>query len=129
MKMPLKYKLRDLGKAMPMDENETGPKNEKYFKRTNDGKLILRTMMEKYVPQDITTGIKQGFSAPDASWFKGESLDYVNSVVWSGNSRIYDYLDKRAVREIVTNHIEGVENRRLFIWAILNFEKWLELYL
>ena len=129
MKMPLKYKLRDLGKAMPMNENETGPKNEKYFKRTNDGKLILRTMMEKYVPQDITTGIKQGFSAPDASWFKGESLDYVNSVVWSGNSRIYDYLDKRAVREIVNNHIEGLENRRLFIWAILNFEKWLELYL
>jgi hypothetical protein len=34
--------------------------------------------MQRYIPEQITNGIKQGFSAPDASWFKEESIDYVN---------------------------------------------------
>ena len=33
--------------------------------------------MSKYIPDDISKAEKQGFSAPDASWFKGESIDYV----------------------------------------------------
>ncbi len=38
-----------------------------------DGKLLLRRAMERYVPEDITGREKQGFAAPDASWFRGES--------------------------------------------------------
>ena len=33
--------------------------------------------MSKYVPKDIHNAPKQGFSSPDASWFKGESIDFV----------------------------------------------------
>jgi asparagine synthase (glutamine-hydrolysing) len=34
-------------------------------------------MMARYIPEDITRAEKQGFSSPDASWFKGESIEFV----------------------------------------------------
>ena len=30
--------------------------------------------MSKYIPAEIVEAKKQGFSSPDASWFKGESI-------------------------------------------------------
>ena len=45
--------------------------------KNNEGKSILRQLMKKYLPDKISTATKQGFSAPDSSWFKGESIDFV----------------------------------------------------
>ena len=42
MRLPVRAKLRDLDLAIRLDENSPGPKNELYFDRTNDGKMILR---------------------------------------------------------------------------------------
>ena len=33
--------------------------------------------MRKYIPEDISKAVKQGFSAPDNNWFKGESIKFV----------------------------------------------------
>ena len=40
---------------------------------------------------------KQGFSAPDASWFKGESIEYVKSIIYNDKSRLFDILDKNTI--------------------------------
>ena len=63
--------------VVQLNENEPGPKTERYFERTRDGKLLLRKVMERYVPESVTNQVKQGFSGPDASWFRGDSIDYV----------------------------------------------------
>jgi asparagine synthase (glutamine-hydrolysing) len=78
MQVPVNLKLRNLEEVIRISENEPA-KVKRYYEKTGDGKLILRKVMQRYVPEKITSGIKQGFSAPDASWFKGESIDYVNS--------------------------------------------------
>ncbi|KXB09002.1 hypothetical protein AKJ60_01270 [candidate division MSBL1 archaeon SCGC-AAA385M11] len=77
MRLPVKFKLGNLQDVVKLDENEIGGKQKKYFQKTRDGKLLLRKMMQHYVPENITNGIKQGFSSPDQSWFKGESIDFV----------------------------------------------------
>jgi asparagine synthase (glutamine-hydrolysing) len=122
MKIPVRMKLGDLNKVIKLNENETGPKKEKYFRKTRDGKLILRKAMKKYIPAKITGAIKQGFSAPDASWFRGQSIDYVKKTIFNKNSLIYDFFDQNTVKKIVMEHIEGKNNHRLFIWSLLNFE-------
>lgn len=129
MKLPVSHKLKNLKEISLMNENETSPKTEKYFKKTNDGKVLFRKAMNKMLPQDILKAEKQGFSAPDASWFKGESIDYVKSIVSNSNSKIYNFLDKGTVKELVNEHITGKNNHRLFIWSILNFEEWCNLFL
>ena len=82
--------------------------------------------MANYIPDDITGGTKQGFSAPDASWFRGDSIDFVRRKLFNSNSPLYDFLDRGTVRKIVQRHLDGEENRRLFIWSLLNVDAWLE---
>jgi len=122
MKLPVHLKLGNLSEVVNIDENAAGNKISRYFQKTNDGKLLLRKAMARHVPQEVVKREKQGFSAPDASWFKGQSIDYVRQVVHSKNSRIWNYLDQQETSKIVDEHLEGKQNHRLLIWSLLNVE-------
>ncbi len=126
MHCPVSLKLNNLNKVARISENEPGGKSEKYFRKTNDGKQILRDAMANFVPAEITAAEKQGFSAPDASWFKGESIDFVRRRLLGGDARIYSYLDADTVRALVGEHLIGEKNRRLLIWSLLSFEEVLD---
>jgi asparagine synthase (glutamine-hydrolyzing) len=127
-RLPVRMKLRDLDNVLRINENETA-KQKMHFLKTNDGKAILRETMQRYIPQSVTDALKQGFSAPDASWFKGDSINYVQKILFSDKARLYDYLDKQVVRRHVQQHLDGKANQRLLIWSLLNFEHWLKAYL
>ncbi len=128
MRMPVGLKLGNLGKVARFNENEPGDKPRKYFERTRDGKLILRRAMARYLPEDISGAQKQGFSAPDASWFKGDSIEYVRRLLLDPRAGIYDYLDRDTVTGLVMDHLDGRENRRLLIWSLLSFENALKTF-
>jgi len=129
LQVPVGLKLGNLNRVVRLNENEPGAKPQKYFQKTKDGKLLLRQVMSRYIPDQITHGIKQGFSAPDASWFKGDSIDYVKRHLFGRRALIYDYLDRDAVRSLVEEHFQGKANRRLFIWSLLSFELWCQRFL
>ena len=129
MKLPVSLKLGNLTEAVRFDENEPGSKTARYFQKTRDGKLILRKAMDRHIPPEVTDRAKQGFSAPDASWFKGESMDYVRRKLYTSKARIYEFLDPVAVQGLVNDHLEGRENRRLLIWSLLSLENWCEQFL
>jgi asparagine synthase (glutamine-hydrolysing) len=126
--LPIAMKLGSLDEVVRLNENEPGPKTKKYFQKTKDGKIAFRNVMRNYIPDNITNGIKQGFSAPDSSWFKGESIEYVRKVIFNNQASIYDYFDSNAVQALVKEHMDGARNRRLLIWSLLNFECWLRKY-
>ena len=129
MRVPTRMKLGNLEEVIRIDENEPGGKRDRYFSQTRDGKLLLRKAMARHLPKEIANREKQGFSAPDASWFKGESIDYVRRKLYHGPARIYDFMDAGSVRALVDDHLEGRENRRLLIWSLLNLETWCENFL
>jgi asparagine synthase (glutamine-hydrolysing) len=128
-RLPLRLKLRDLANVVKLDENEPGPKTQKYFEATRDGKLLLRQVMERYVPPQVTEQVKQGFSGPDAAWFRGDSLDYVRLVIHDPDARMYQFLNPGTVTRLVDEHLTGKENRRLLLWSLLNFESWCRTFL
>jgi asparagine synthase (glutamine-hydrolysing) len=129
MQVPVRFKLASLGDIAQLDENELMSKLERQSARTSDGKVILRDAMARYVPDDVVSGPKQGFTAPDASWFRGESIEYVRRVLLRGDARLFEYLDRATVHALVDDHLDGRENRRLLIWSLLCFEHWLQIFL
>jgi asparagine synthase (glutamine-hydrolysing) len=129
MRVPVGQKLRDLGEAVRINENEAGSKTERFFQQTNDGKILLRNALSRYVPTSYTEGIKQGFSAPDASWFKGESIEYLRRLLLDRKAILYDYVDPDTVHELLQEHFDGRQNRRLLIWSLLSFEWWCRSFL
>lgn len=127
--LPPTFKLRDLAPpAAAVDENEPG-KRLRYNSQSQDGKKILRQACSRLVPAAVAERAKQGFSAPDASWFRGESIDYVNGLLGDPGARIYEYLNHDYVAHRLTEHTLGHHNDRLFIWSALSFEWWLKTFL
>jgi asparagine synthase (glutamine-hydrolysing) len=122
-KVPVGLKLSNLKDVVRMDENELGK-----MQKTNDGKMLLRKAMSRHIPTDIHTAVKQGFSSPDNSWFKGESIEFVKDRLLNDNANIYKYMDKNATQKLINEHLSGEQNRRLFIWSLLNFEEWSGIY-
>jgi asparagine synthase (glutamine-hydrolysing) len=128
-RIPVRHKLGALDQVVRLDENDAGPKQARYFAKTRDGKLIMRTLMKRYVPEDIADGVKQGFSGPDASWFRGESIDYVRGRLLTSSAKIYDFLDRRAVQALLTEHLQGQANRRLLVWSMLYLEEFMHCFM
>lgn len=128
-KIPVRYKLKNLREPVTLNENEVGSKNVQYFQKTGDGKLILRKALTKFVPEEYTMGRKQGFSAPDASWFKGESIDYIKRLLLNRNAMIYEFIQPDMTRTLLNEHFTGKRNRRLLIWSLLSFEWWLRVFM
>ena len=129
MALPVAFKLGNLTDVVRLNENEPSLKTAKYYQRTNDGKLLLREMLGRILPREVVEREKQGFSAPDASWFKGESIDYVRRTLYADHALIYEFLDRKTVQSLVDDHLSGRENRRLLIWSMLNVENWCRKFL
>lgn len=101
---------------------------KKGINHTN-GKVILRKAMSQLLPKEIVSRKKQGFSAPDASWFRGESIDYINRLLRDPKALIYEFISPAYVRTILDEHCKGQVNHRLLIWSLLSFEWWCRLFL
>lgn len=123
-KLPLRLKVGTTDKSARLDENAAGHKSEIFYQRTHNGKLLLRSILGRHVPEDIARAAKQGFSAPDASWFRGESIELVKRRILNPDSPIYECFDRSVVRRLIDDHLQGRVNRRLLIWSLLVFDQW-----
>ncbi|MFY9107287.1 asparagine synthase-related protein [Aliarcobacter cryaerophilus] len=99
-----------------------------FFGTTNYSKELLLFLLEKDLVPKVIFSIPQGFSSPDNSWFKGESIEFVKSKLLDDNANIYKYMDKSSTQKLIYEHLIGDKNRRLFIWSLLNFEEWSDIY-
>ena len=84
--------------------------------------------MSKYIPTEIVEAKKQGFSSPDASWFKGESIEFVKKRLLGRNNHYGSIMDTSTVHRLINEHVSGEKNRRLLVWSLLNIEEWIEQY-
>ena len=126
--LPISLKLKNLGEGQRLDENAIGNKSSHYYQKTNDGKLILRKALQKYLPEEYTISSKQGFSAPDNSWFKGDSIDFVRRTIMHENCKLNRYLDLNLIFNKMNDHVSGKKNCRLLIWSLINLEFFLNQY-
>jgi len=125
MRCPVGMKLNNLAEVLRINENDPSDKQATYFQKTRDGKQILRDVMARHIPSETVEAEKQGFSSPDASWFRGESIDFVRRRLVDGDAAIYSVLDRNAVVPLIEEHLRGERNRRLLIWSLLNCECWM----
>ena len=85
--------------------------------------------MSDFIPDEIINRKKQGFSAPDESWYRGENADYIKELLFNDNTASTKYISKDYIKKIVNEHIEGGINHRLLIWSFMNFEWWCKIFL
>lgn len=127
-KIPLKYKLANLENMKKIDENTIGNKRNIY-KEYDDGKNVLRMAMSDILPEKIINRKKQGFSAPDESWYRGENAGYVKELLLGRNVACHEFISPAYIEKIIYEHCELRINHRLLIWSFMSFEWWCRLFL
>lgn len=123
IKLPISLKVKNLAPTSRINENTQGNKRDHYTNKTNDGKYLLRKAMTKYITSDVSERYKQGFSSPDSSWFRGESIDFVKQLLGDQKLPIYRLMDYGEIQSILQEHYLGHKNRRLFIWSMLHLSE------
>ncbi|MCH8476217.1 MAG: asparagine synthase C-terminal domain-containing protein, partial [Opitutales bacterium] len=128
MRLPVRHKLADLEHMLSINEDAVRKKllAEDSF---SGGKCCLREAMGHILPREIMDRRKQGFSSPEASWYRGENAAYVREMLLGGDLASAEYLDTDFIRKAVTDHFEGRRNNRLLIWSLLSFEQWCRVFL
>ncbi len=126
MSCPVDLKVKNVDRAFRLDENSAGNKPERFFSRTADGKAILRDAMARHLPDPVRKAVKRGFSAPDASWFRGESIEFVRRRLFKPSSRIAEVVDVGEMQSVLEEHFSGNHNHRLLVWSLLVFDEILE---
>lgn len=127
-KIPVQHKLGNLTALMQVNENALADKRKAYLE-TNDGKNVLRKAMSAFLPEAIINRKKQGFSAPDESWYRGENADYIRQTLLGKQTVSTAFINPHYVERIIKEHTEDRINHRLLLWSFLCFEWWCKIFL
>lgn len=128
MKVPVEHKLGNLEQEIDkIDENIE--RKRKLYREYDDGKNVLRKAMMEYIPKKIIERKKQGFSAPDESWYRGENATYIKELLLESETLSIRYINKDYIKKIVNEHLNEGKNHRLLIWSFMNFEWWCRIFL
>lgn len=127
-KIPVRHKLGNLENRIRIDENEER-KKQKAYREHDDGKNVLRKAMRGFIPDEIVNRKKQGFSAPDESWYRGENANYVKQLLLNKNTISSEFINRDYIQKIVHEHMDKHINHRLLIWSFMNFEWWCRIFL
>ena len=92
-------------------------------------KSLLRDVMSNHLPTDVINKKKQGFSAPDLSWYQCESLNYIKELLMGENSMSKEYINQKYIGKVILEHSGGLHNHRLLLWSLISFEWWCRIFI
>lgn len=92
-----------------------------------EGKFILKKMMEPYLPHNIIYREKKGFPTPLALMFKGPLKDYVTERLKAAhNLLIGEFFDKNKIASLCDEHFSSKADHHRILWQLLVLEEWLQ---
>jgi asparagine synthase (glutamine-hydrolysing) len=90
------------------------------------GKVLLRRLLSRYLPQHLFDRPKMGFTVPVDLWLRGPLKDWAEELLDERRLRREGFLDVVAVRQTWQEHSSGVANWKDRLWNVLMFQAWLE---
>ena len=94
--------------------------------KDGQSKWILRQVLYKYVPQELTDQPKMGFGIPLDSWLREPLRDWAGFLLDAKRLREEGFFQPEPIREKWQEHLSGQRNWQHHLWDILMFESWLE---
>ena len=90
-----------------------------------EGKYVLKSALESYVPRDILYRPKQGFSVPLATWFRGPLRERLTQALRGPLQEDSGLFDMRFVGRLIEQHLSGAFDHSAPLWQLLMFDAFL----
>ncbi len=91
-----------------------------------EGKVILKKLLAKYVPEKLFVRPKMGFGIPLEHWLRGDLRDWAEGLLEPERMRSQGFLNVEMVRKTWERHILGEGEMQHKLWPILMLQAWLE---
>lgn len=110
---------------------------EEFLIRNGVRKYILRSVMSKYLPEEVFTHKKQGFAIPLHYYYDKEFLDSCEDLLLPSNSIIRQIMPDKTIKSVLeaNRNLKTTSKRKLSIytwthlfWMMLQFEIWVKKY-
>lgn len=88
------------------------------------GKLILRDVLDRYVPRQLIERPKMGFGVPLDAWLRGPLRDWAEDLLDPVNLRDEDMFEVEPIRRRWAEHLSGQRNWQYSLWNILMAQAW-----
>lgn len=111
----LDHRLLELAWRLPTDVKTAG----------GVGKLVLRRLAERLLPDDIVKRPKMGFDPPLGGWLRNELRPWAADLLAAPRSVSEGWLDGGELRTIWADHCAGTRNWDYRLWSVLMMESWL----
>lgn len=96
-----------------------------YKKQGDEGKLVLKDVLYRYVPKEMMDRPKKGFSIPITQWLKESGLrEWAEALLDRNLIKQQGILNADEVQRIWKDFIDN-GNWRIQIWYILMFQSWM----
>lgn len=90
------------------------------------GKLVLKTLLQQYVPASLIERPKTGFGIPLAEWLRGPLREWMCDTLSDGRIRRDGYLEPALVAQYVREHTSGKRDWQGRLWNLVMFCAWLD---
>lgn len=91
----------------------------------SNGKIPLRNILNKLLPQELISKNKRGFGIPLNNWLREELRDWSEDLISRKNINEYDFFNYEAVHKLWKEHINGTRENQNILWPLLMFQSWL----
>ncbi|HEU5137300.1 MAG TPA: asparagine synthase (glutamine-hydrolyzing) [Steroidobacteraceae bacterium] len=88
------------------------------------GKIILKRLLDRYVPRALMDRTKAGFAIPLGAWLRGPLREWAEELLAPESIRSQGFFNQPAVTRLWTEHQSGRQERQHLLWSILMFQAW-----
>jgi len=92
----------------------------------NEGKWLLRRLLDRHVPRSLIERPKAGFGVPLDSWLRGPLRVWAEELLESSKLKQQGFFDPTPIRLKWQEHLQGKRNWSHQLWGILMFQAWLD---
>jgi asparagine synthase (glutamine-hydrolysing) len=88
------------------------------------GKLILRKILDQYVPRALFDRPKSGFSVPLGDWLRGPLRSWAETLLAKDQLQAQGMLNADIIQQRWQAHLTGRRNFSYSLWSVLMFQAW-----
>lgn len=110
----LDYRIVEFANRLPSDFKISGM----------TGKRIIKDIALRHLPARVIKRRKSGFGVPLCKWFRSSTGLGSMLETLADCPRLSAYMDKAALRRIISEHRGGAADHSEFLWTALNLSLW-----